>query len=192
MNLFALLYNKFYYRPYIQHKLKCVGINFRLGPQSEIKHCENISIGDNFFSGKQTYMSCNSNNPIVIGNNVMLGPFVTIIGGSHDYEFSDNHMRLNPVMSSKKSQIIIDDGAWIGCRTTILSGAIISEGSVIGAMSLITKYIPPYTIATGIASCKIRRRFADPESLRKIIFNTKSRLNFEHINSIYKEYNINY
>jgi carbonic anhydrase/acetyltransferase-like protein (isoleucine patch superfamily) len=47
------------------------------------------------------------------------------------------------------SQIAIRENVWIGTRATILSGARIGEGAVIGALSVVDSEIPPFAIAAG-------------------------------------------
>lgn len=44
---------------------------------------------------------------------------------------------------------IVEEGVWIGTRCTLLSGAHIGRGAVIGACSLVNKEIPPYAVAVG-------------------------------------------
>ncbi|MEN8634365.1 MULTISPECIES: acyltransferase [Pseudoalteromonas] len=50
---------------------------------------------------------------------------------------------------SQIGDIIIKRGAWIGTGSTILGGVTIGEGAIIGAGSVVTKNIPPFTIAAG-------------------------------------------
>jgi acetyltransferase-like isoleucine patch superfamily enzyme len=53
---------------------------------------------------------------------------------------------------------VIEDGVWLGCGVTVLRGLRIGKGSVIGAGSVITNDIPPYSIAVGIPAKVIRKR----------------------------------
>lgn len=59
---------------------------------------------------------------------------------------------LNNLVSApiKFGKVIIRRTAYIGARCTILPGVEIGEGAIIGACSLVTKDIPPYSIAFGI------------------------------------------
>ncbi len=47
--------------------------------------------------------------------------------------------------------------AWFGGHVTVLPGVTIGEGSVIGAGSVVTKDIPPHSLAVGIP-CKVVRK----------------------------------
>ena len=55
------------------------------------------------------------------------------------------------------SPIKIEKNVWIGELCCILQGVTIGEGSIIGAMSVVTKDIPPYTIAVGSPAKLIKR-----------------------------------
>lgn len=45
--------------------------------------------------------------------------------------------------------VIIEDGVWIGCRSIVLPGVRIGQGAVIGAGSVVTSDIPPFTLSAG-------------------------------------------
>ncbi len=49
----------------------------------------------------------------------------------------------------KLGEIHIGKGVMIGMETLIMPGVTIGDGAIVGAYSLVTKDIPPYTIATG-------------------------------------------
>jgi acetyltransferase-like isoleucine patch superfamily enzyme len=52
--------------------------------------------------------------------------------------------------------VIIGNNVWLGSRSIILKGVTIGDNSVIGAMSLVTKDIPPNSVAGGIPAKVIR------------------------------------
>jgi acetyltransferase-like isoleucine patch superfamily enzyme len=58
-------------------------------------------------------------------------------------------------------QTNIESDVWIGANAIIKSGVSISVGSVVGAGSVVTKNIQPYTIVAGNPARPIRRRFDD-------------------------------
>ncbi|MBL4677498.1 MAG: hypothetical protein JKY70_15040 [Mucilaginibacter sp.] len=45
--------------------------------------------------------------------------------------------------------VIIEDNVWIGETVSVLPGVTIGKGSIIGASAVVTKNIPPYSIAVG-------------------------------------------
>jgi acetyltransferase-like isoleucine patch superfamily enzyme len=192
MKILALIFNKFIYRNIIKRKLKKVGSNFRFGYSSELLNPQFFEIGNNFFTGPYTYFVTNRNHLVTIGNDVMFGPFCKIIGGSHDSKFTKNHMMYNHDIEHAKSEIILENGVWVGSETTILSKAFIGEGAIVGAKSLVNNYIPPYCIAVGNPAKKIIKRFDNKKDLIELLKNVKSKYSFEEINSIYNKFNISY
>ncbi|MGN0132766.1 MAG: CatB-related O-acetyltransferase [Lachnospiraceae bacterium] len=62
------------------------------------------------------------------------------------------------------TSLIISDDVWIGYGVIITSGCKkIGRGSVIGAGSIVTKDVDPYTIVAGNLGKMIRRRFTEDE-----------------------------
>jgi len=60
----------------------------------------------------------------------------------------------NPITSKDWSHvrsrpIVIENKAWLGFGVTVLKGVRIGEGAVVGAMSVVTKDVPPYAIVAG-------------------------------------------
>ncbi len=65
--------------------------------------------------------------------------------------------------ATSKGPIIVEDDVWIGMDAMILSGTHIGRGAVIGARTVITKDVPPYSIVIGNPSRVVSYRF--PESI---------------------------
>ena len=192
MNFFIQkVFNKYVSRPVLKRKLKDVGLNFRFGFMSEINNPQFFTIGDNFYSGPLCLFSTNKNNPVEIGNNVMFGPRCNIQGGNHDASYV-GFMRFNNNIEHMKSVISIENGVWIGVNTTIISGAKIQEGSIIGAMSLVNKLIPPYVISAGIPARVLKSRFKTIKQLSLALKVTGSKYTVEEILKIHKKYGITY
>lgn len=69
---------------------------------------------------------------------------------------TDHNHGMNPTIDGGYSpqelmirDVVIGNGCWIGQRCSVLSGVTIGEHSIIGANSVVTKSIPPYSIAVG-------------------------------------------
>lgn len=54
--------------------------------------------------------------------------------------------------------MIIGNRVWLSCRTVVLPGVTIGEGSVIAAGAIVTKNVEPYSIYGGIPAKKIGDR----------------------------------
>ncbi|MEG1311858.1 MAG: CatB-related O-acetyltransferase [Romboutsia sp.] len=71
------------------------------------------------------------------------------------YKFIQNNKK---VKFSQKKAPIIEDNVWIGANCVIMNGVTIGEGSVIGANSVVTKDIPPYSVAVGMPAKVLKNR----------------------------------
>jgi len=58
-----------------------------------------------------------------------------------------------------KGNVIIGNDVWIGTEAVIMSGVHIGDGAVIGARSVVTKDVPPYSIAAGNPTRIVKKRF---------------------------------
>ncbi|WP_289610022.1 CatB-related O-acetyltransferase [Collinsella tanakaei] len=66
--------------------------------------------------------------------------------------------------------IRIDDDVWLGARSIILDGVHIGQGAVVGAGSVVSHDVEPYTIVAGNPARVIRKRF--PEDILKRLLGT--------------------
>ena len=75
-----------------------------------------------------------------------------------DYRKNPDNWILNKDWTNvKMAPVIIKNKVWIGFNAVILKGVTIGEGAVIGAMSVVTHDIPPYTIVAGNPARIIRK-----------------------------------
>lgn len=83
-------------------------------------------------------------------------------------EIAQLHMSMGH--PSCKGDIIVENDVWIGAKSTIMSGVKIQNGSIVGANSVVTKDVPPYSIVVGNPAKVVKYRFTDKqiESLLKI------------------------
>lgn len=107
-----------------------------------------------------------------IGKYCSIAPRVTILlGGEHHHDWVGVYpfSLLNPAARDlpgypfTKGDVVIGNDVWIGYEALILSGVTIGNGAVIGARSLITKDVEPYSIVGGIPARLLRRRFTDEQ-----------------------------
>jgi len=89
---------------------------------------------------------------LVIGNNVLIASKVFISDHNHGSYTEDKSDSPNipPIQRELVCKpIFIDDNVWIGESCCVLPGVTIGKGCIIGALSVVTKNIPPYSIAAG-------------------------------------------
>lgn len=90
-----------------------------------------------------------------IGDNVRIAAQVVIIPMNHIYEDPDTPIWRQGI---KAKGIKIEDDVWLGAGAEVLDGVTIGRGSVIGAGAVVTKDIPPYSVAVGVPAKVIKKR----------------------------------
>lgn len=95
---------------------------------------------------------------IYLGDNVMIGPNVTICTAAHPI-----HPGLRRRAAQYNKPVTIEKNVWIGAGCTILPGVTIGENTVIGANSLVSRDIPANVVAMG-SPCRVVRPIG-PEDL---------------------------
>ncbi len=132
-----------------------LGSNIYVGHRTILKaYFKNrLSIGDDTWIGPNCYF--HSAGGLDIGKRVGIGPNVQILTSSHAEEGVDK-----PILFSTLSfkMVIIEDDADIGIGSVILPGVTIGKGVQIGAGSVVTKSVPPYSVAFGNPARVVRSR----------------------------------
>ena len=116
-----------------------------------------IKIGSNSYIGEGTVIR--SADSIEIGDNVLLSHNCNIIDtDSHELKHLERAEGYRKMIKSGHSKIqgnilskpiIIEDYAWLSYNVSILKGVRIGKGAIIGAGSIVTKDVPPFTMYAG-------------------------------------------
>jgi len=125
--------------------IECTGVLRNIG--------EELIIGNNVGIAQNCFIQVRGK--VTIGDNVIMGPNVSILSENHIFENPD--IPISAQGESRKG-VIIKDGVWIGTRATILDGVKIGENSIVAAGSVVTKDIPPYSIVGGIPAKILKYR----------------------------------
>jgi maltose O-acetyltransferase len=137
-----------------------IGTGVRLSTDISIhsRH-KHLSIGDKTFINKRVIFDTLA--PVTIGKGCDIG-FYSIFTTSQHALLSD-YKGSRPASASKP--ILIEDFVWIGCNVTVLGGVTIGKGSVVAAGSVVTKDIPPNSLAMGIPARVVRALTASTEGV---------------------------
>ena len=129
---------------------------FSLGRQSVIEDFSTIAnaVGG-IIIGDRTRIGLGNTviGPVLIGNDVNLAQNIVLSGLNHNYKDISQTIKAQGVSTST---ICIEDDVWIGANSAVLAGVVIGRHSVIGAGSVVTRDIPPYSVALGNPAKVIR------------------------------------
>ena len=70
--------------------------------------------------------------------------------------------------AKNRGDTVVGNDVWIGLEATIMAGVKIGDGAIIGAKSVVTKDVPPYTIVGGNPAKVIKKRF-DLETTQQLL-----------------------
>jgi len=84
--------------------------------------------------------------PVTMGNGSGLGQHVFVSGFNHGYKDGSKNSSIQPL---DIRPVIIEDEAHIGANSVVVAGITIGKRSQIGAGSVVTRDIPPYSVAVG-------------------------------------------
>ncbi|WP_329416440.1 sugar O-acetyltransferase [Streptomyces sp. NBC_00704] len=115
----------------------------------------NVHIGDDFFGNVN--LTFVDDVDIRIGDGVMIAPSVTLTTTGHPV-----HPSRREDFGRFSEPIVIEDKVWIGGNAVVLPGVRIGYGSVIGAGSVVSRSIPPMSVALG-APCRVIRAITDQD-----------------------------
>jgi acetyltransferase-like isoleucine patch superfamily enzyme len=101
-----------------------------------------VIIGSNTLIG----MSNTIIGPITIGNNVIFAQNIVASALNHEYRDIATPIVNQPILTAP---IVIEDDCWIAANAVITSGVTIGKHSVVAAGAVVTKNIPPYSVAVG-------------------------------------------
>ena len=141
------------------------GSRFRFDPDGQYSF-STIEVGDDVFLGPGAFLSA-TESFIHIGNKVMFGPNVTVLGGDHRLDVVGVAMA---DVAEKRPEddrgVTIADDVWVGAGAIVLKGVSIGRGAVVAAGAVVTRDVPPYAIVGGCPARVIRPRFSADDQER--------------------------
>ena len=130
---------------------------FSLGKGSTIESFSTVNngvgdviIGDGTLIGMSNVII----GPVNIGNNVILAQNIVVSGLNHEYRNTDIAIKDQKIITAT---ITIEDDCWIAANTVITAGVTIGKHSVVAGGAVVTKDVPPYSVAAGNPARIIKR-----------------------------------
>ncbi len=179
LNGWRWLTRSFYYQPMFRARCERVGRNLRVDLGVPYVYGDlRIRIGDDctmsamssFVStshgkdavleiGNRTYLGCrltiSAGSRVTIGNHVLVADNV-FIADNPGHPMDAMKRRTQGVEPDQIRPVTIGDDVWIGNGCKIMPGVTIGEGAVVGAASIVTKDVPPYTLVAGAPAKVVR------------------------------------
>lgn len=110
--------------------------------------------------------------PVTIGDDVYVGPNVSVLAPKHPLRWQERNAfkRADGAMTDLEygAPVKIGNNCWIAGNVTILAGAEIGDGCVIGAGSVVAGKIPANSLAYG-NPCRVVREITEKDSLKDLL-----------------------
>jgi len=158
-----------------------IGKNTKIGSGTRIYtnttgKTQQVTIGNYVNIGRGSTLE--GRGAISIGHGVLISWNVSIVSGSHNYS-KELLVPVNPPVNDSglgvspndfiEGEIRLGNGIWVGCNSTIIMGAVIPDGCIVGANSLVSRRLDvlPWSIIAGNPAKKINDRFSK-EKIRSL------------------------
>lgn len=176
---------------------------FRTTSSAKFKQCgHDVDLyGPLYINPKQTSMGDytrlqSDTRMIVHGGNLRVGKYTafgagcTIIPGNHTPTVGLPQFLSYLHINDEERTISIGEDCWIGANSCLLYKSEISRGVVVGACSVVTKYIPPYAVIAGNPAKIIATRFSIEQILEheSILYPPQERMSREELQNIFSQY----
>ncbi|MGO4957018.1 DapH/DapD/GlmU-related protein [Luteococcus sp. Sow4_B9] len=109
-----------------------IGENVNIRNDVRIHWPWKLTVGDNSWIGVGSYLL--NLEPITIGDDVCVSQQAFLCTGSHQAN--------DQAFEYDNAPIVVEDGAWVAARATVLRGVTIGRDAVVGATSLVTRDVP--------------------------------------------------
>ncbi len=123
-----------------------IGRDVTIHPRVNIKFPWRLEIGDHVWIGEEVFLLNLA--PVRIGSHCCLSQRAFLCTGSHNYRRDTFDLVLAPVT--------IESESWLAAQCFVAPGVTIGPNSVIGAGSIVTRDVPPKTLAAGNPAAPIR------------------------------------
>lgn len=145
-----------------KHAFKNVGKKVIFDPYDSFSY-STISIGSDVFIGPGAKFSATESS-IKIGNKVLFGPNVTMMGGDHNTSEIGSYMYdITKKLPENDIPIIIENDCWVGAGAIILKGVTLRTGTIVAAGAVVTQSTPSYSLVGGCPAKVIKMRFEGEE-----------------------------
>lgn len=142
------------------------------GERSSLTMGAQVDYGYNIRVGKRCFFNYNcvflDGASITFGDDVWVGPNCSFVTPLHPLVGRERAMRIDgdgvSHLWERDLPITVGDDVWIASNVTVNPGVTIGEGAVIESGSVVTKDVPPRTIAFG-NPCRVARAITEDDSI---------------------------
>ena len=125
-----------------------IGAGVVIKPKVRIKYPWHLCIGQHSWIGEDVWID--NLGKVDIGAHCCISQGATILSGNHDYKQPSFDLIVKP--------ITLEDGVWIGARSTVVQGIHCASHSILTVGSVAAADLEAYSIYSGVPAVKVRER----------------------------------
>lgn len=162
-------------------KLGHFGKNAALGIPADLKNPSNIYLYEHARIGRRSTIMTEGNSKFIMKRESGAAEGLIVITSNHKQRLRT--FRTGGNDDNVYRDIIVEEDVWIGINVTLLAGAHIGRGAIIGACSVVTKEIPPYAVAVGNPAHVVKFKWSVEEILQheKALYPAEERFTREQL-----------
>ena len=167
------------------------GNNSKVGFPVYISSVETVHLEDNTVLRGGVSIQNNTNEHVYIKKYTVISRDVTIVTNNHRSTVGIPQCLLGASHINDISRnLIIGEDVWVGTKATILSGADLGRGCIVGACSLVTKPVPPYALVVGSPAKIIGVKFSLDQIIEheKALYPIEERMSREELEELFARY----
>lgn len=181
----------YYYITPNPKKLGYFGKNASLGIPADLKKPENIYLYDHARIGRRSTIMTMGNSRFIMKRESGAAEGLTVITSNHKQRIGQFRTGGNDDNSYR--DIIVEEDVWIGINVTLLSGAHIGRGAIIGAGAVVRKNVPPYAVVVGNPGRIIKFKWSIDDIIEheKKLYSKEERYTREELEQYIKSFEAN-
>ncbi|MBV7269169.1 acyltransferase [Winogradskyella luteola] len=131
-----------------------IGAHSTIGVTSHMsKYGIGLKIGNNSGIGEYSFFGCSGG--VVIGNDVIMGPYVSFHSENHNFSDSTKLIREQGVVSEG---IKLGNNIWVGAKSTFLDGCEIGDNCVVAAGAVVKGKFPSDVVIGGVPAKVLKKK----------------------------------
>lgn len=143
------------YKLFLRGKLRELGRESYIARGALLQPPEFLQIGDYVSIGPSFFLQTN----LVVGEGSLISAHVSCVG--HDHDFSEKGVLVSQGRRLPCCTVTLEGDNLIGFGVVIVGNVRIGRGAVVGAGSVVTRDLEPYTIYAGVPARPLRKRFGN-------------------------------
>lgn len=161
------------------HKTARVAPNVRVVSPENLYMAEktNIDAGAVIMNGYNGKFIMKKYSGAAVGLSAICGNHISVVGKNHK-EINDTIKQQYDINHDFSKDIVVEEDVWIGTNVTLLQGAYLGRGCIVGGGSVVRCKIPPYAVVVGNPAKIVSFRFGIEEILEheKMVYSVEERI----------------